>query len=92
MTETPSSLFPGAQSLAEEADKQTEELRHDEARGVREGSSEEGLSGLRLEEWMEQPHKQRQEQGVGWQMESSLKHLQRHGKRGGCLGKLPEDT
>lgn len=65
-------------------------MRHDEARGIREGFSEEGLSGLRPEEWMEQPHKQRQEQGVVWWVESSLKHLQRHGKRGGFWGKLPE--
>lgn len=74
MTETHLSLCPGAPSLVEEAEA-NRGMRHDETQGVREGSSEEGMSGLRLEEWMEQPHKQRQEQGVGWQVASSLKHL-----------------
>lgn len=31
-----------------------------------------GMPGLRLEEWMEQAHRERQEPGVGWGLESLL--------------------
>lgn len=67
-----------------------QELRHDEAQGIREGSSEEGLSGLGLEEWMEQPHKQRQEQGVGWQVGELTEAFAETWEKGWVFGELPE--